>query len=186
MSRRRRLGRQAFTLIELMIVVVILGILAALAIPAFTGYVRRSKTAEATTNLRSLFGAAAAYYHQENWGMRGTVLLGAASASHACTVGNASTGNTIGPHKTQVQVPSTSPFSALGFTLGDPIYYQYNITMSPGARCGNVARSTLYTLEATGDLDGDGVASSFLLDTASDSDNQLIRAPGFYILNELE
>ncbi len=47
MTRTRRLS--GFSLVELMIVVVIVGILAAIAIPAFTAYMQKSKTSEATT-----------------------------------------------------------------------------------------------------------------------------------------
>jgi type IV pilus assembly protein PilE len=46
------MGREAgFTLIELMVVVVILGILAAIAIPNYTEYVNRGRRAEAKTAL---------------------------------------------------------------------------------------------------------------------------------------
>lgn len=51
-SRRTRAQRTGgYTLIELMIVVVITGVLAAVAIPAFRGYIQKSRTAEAAAFL---------------------------------------------------------------------------------------------------------------------------------------
>lgn len=57
--------QKGFTLVELMIVVVIVGILASVAIPAYGNYVRRGKIAEATTNLSSLRVRMEQYY-QDN------------------------------------------------------------------------------------------------------------------------
>jgi len=177
--------KAGFTLIELMIVVVIIGILAALAIPAFVGYIRRSKTAEATTNVRNLFQGAAAYYQQENFTSAMVVRAGAATASVACTVAPQNTPNAPTVAKTQVVFGGLMSFSAIGFSVGDPIYYQYQITMSTDM-CGNLVGMDFYEFNALGNLDGDGITSTFALGAGSDGDNNLIRSPGFYITNELE
>ncbi len=59
MSRREKYG---FTLIELMIVVAIIGILAAIAIPKFAALIRKSAEANGKGNLASLRSALTVYY----------------------------------------------------------------------------------------------------------------------------
>jgi len=55
------LGRRGVTLLELMVVVIIVGILAAVAIPAYTSYVTRSRRADAFTALETVRAAQEMY-----------------------------------------------------------------------------------------------------------------------------
>ena len=59
-------NKKGFTLIELMIVVAIIGILAAIAIPDFLKFQAKAKQSEAKTNLGAIFTTQVAYFGETN------------------------------------------------------------------------------------------------------------------------
>ena len=59
-------NKKGFTLIELMIVVAIIGILAAIAIPDFLKFQAKAKQSECKTNLGAVFTTQVAYFGENN------------------------------------------------------------------------------------------------------------------------
>jgi type IV pilus assembly protein PilA len=57
-----KLSQKGFTLIELMIVIAIIGILAAIAIPQFASYRRKSYNSAAISDLKNMKTSLEAYY----------------------------------------------------------------------------------------------------------------------------
>jgi prepilin-type N-terminal cleavage/methylation domain-containing protein len=150
MNRSIKRLMSGFTLVELMIVVVILGILAAVAIPAFTRYVKRSKTSEASGNIAKVYQGQLTYY-------QGALERGFSSFVNSATM---TPGADPGSAKFTANVATwntDSNWSAIGFSLDAAHYYAYASPAST-AVTGDGAAFTSY---AVGDLDGDNTNSTF-------------------------
>ena len=58
--------RAGFTLVELMIVVIIVGVLAAAAVPIYTGYVRRARVSEAKASIGTIRASEEVYFAEHS------------------------------------------------------------------------------------------------------------------------
>lgn len=166
----RRATRRAFTLIELMVVVAIIGVLASMAIYGVRRYLLHSKTAEARSALGRLSKDASASYQREV--MDPAILPPGGSTPVTNNLCQSAT-TAVPDDQTKVQgtkyqsslgewrVDSTAQgvgFACLGFYMMEPQYYRYSYTAT-----GVGTSDQTFTAVAQGDLNGDDMWSRFSL-----------------------
>ena len=122
--------RRGFTLIELMIVVSIIGILAAIAIPGFLEYIKKSKTSEAKINLDSIQKGALTYFQAEHYfdsGMSTRTRI-YPEAETVIGIGHPASDETVAQKYPPSEIEDTlktAPWVDLKFTLTTPYYFYY-------------------------------------------------------------
>ncbi len=150
MNRISRKTQRGFTLIELMIVVAIIGILAAVAIPAFMDYMKKGKRAEAELNLNVILKSNKAEF-STNGGYVATSQVDTPVAT--CCTQNA--GGAKRCAVVQAEWVGNATWDALDFEISEPFYFQYAYT--------GVAGGATYTATATGNLDCDATSVVYTL-----------------------
>jgi len=137
-------NQKGFTLIELMIVVAIIGILSAIAIPNFLAFRMKAKASEAKSNLGSIRTCEEAYKTEHE------VYLDVTDWPVAAP--------------TPVSVPwgVGSTFEPIGFAPSGNVFYQYKVVVV------QATEATDFVATALGNLDGIGNTATYTLTQTND------------------
>jgi prepilin-type N-terminal cleavage/methylation domain-containing protein len=185
---------KGFTLIELMVVVAIIGVLASIAMPAFSKQIRKSKTSEAYFNIRKIYDGEVAYYQEERSDSAG-VTLSKDFVFCTCQPLKVPSG------QKEMGNYSVSGWPSIRFNVDSPGYYTYLVETlnSPANPCPAIPSLPGYgytpppsvvngfLARAFGDLNADGNVSEFarfaLVNQGSD---EIEGMGGVFVLDELE
>lgn len=194
------------------ILAAVAGIGSAIAIPAFTKYMRRAKTSEARVQLAKMFDSASAYFNEEHVERGATALIDPTEALDAaphkcpnngelsgdsgitpplsvdCSAGPGgrcvpTAGGGGGPGYYDLSVwTDNDVWNGLNFQQEQGHYFHYNFIWSNEETGFGACQ---FTAQAFGDLDGDGVFSTYERSGAADQYG-VNAAAGLYIDNEVE
>ena len=171
--------QKGFTLIEIMVVVLIIGLLAATASAAFQSYIRRSKTPEAVLGLSRMANGQTIYY-----------------ANNTTFVSAGPTPATPSSEKVRVDFKADDPrWELIDFSFADPIRFSFQaqVMTPPGMRAvGDDSEppppdpgAESVECMAFGDLNGDGMLSVFSRNIVV-GESGVPAVSGLFIFDELE
>jgi len=143
-----RTRERGFTLIEIMVVVAIIGILAAIAIPMFMGHMKRAKTLEAQLMLNVLAKGAKTYYQTNAKFPQGIAGVLPAADGGAC-------GAPGGRMARTDAWASDTVWNELDFHMDDPALFSYHYESTADSAA---------TALAVGDLDCDHTLITYTLE----------------------
>lgn len=147
-----------------------LGMLPAIAIPAFIKYIRRAKTAEAEDRISEMARSAALYYGQERVSAQGGSLPPQFPESTPLTPQSTCAQNPDGRCQPDPAAWNHPTWQALNFSMDAPHYFRYQFE----------SNGTAFTARALGDLDNDGIFSTFEMAGLGNPDGTVSMARGIY------
>lgn len=157
MHRILKNKQRGFTLIELMIVVAIIGILAAIAIPAFLDYMKKGKRSEAEVNLGAIQKGAKSGFFEDSQYPQPATFIGETPAQDGSCCGanpqNRCVANTAQWRSADPLAPNE--WDLLNFSVDEDHYFTYEYQAE-----GTGSDST-YTSYARADLDCDGTPMTY-------------------------
>ena len=169
-----------------MIVVAIVGLLAAIALPAFSRYVRKSRTAETAAQLNRMWIGSVSYYEADHMQQ---VASGATSlprqfpgpSSEPIAGGAADCCGQVGDKCPGGDAGFDGPvWLGLNFSLSEPFSYM------PSYQSSGIGAAATFTARSVGNLDCDAVRSSFTRRGGINAGGDVLGGGAPEIVNELE
>lgn len=165
--------RDGFSLLELMTVVAIVGVLSAVAIPTFSNYIYKSRTAEATEFLGVIRLREESY--RAEFGVYCPTLDASSQPNSIDSLKDSNLVPNPVPGRNSVTWPSPSPTAwlQLGARPTGPVRFSYGVAAgdpasAPSTLGWNTANADFwFVAHAVGDLDGNGVSGTFEMYSAT-------------------